>query len=683
MPGSLWARLGCRELRPIEDGRCYLPTKRTSSIRLFGGSAGKVSRVVFASHEEGFLSRNGRGAVRARKGNGRAVSSVPQSDQFVPPCMARVSLMYRAIFDSFLEQAKASRNRGNLEETASWCSVAAYVASRKGWSGSLASRELEQILLSLAPCIEIPRAPTSRTGKTRWLHVFNEAYGTLGHTNLCRRWIQMDPEVLHDVIVTDQRYGDPQRLVESARGSGGRATILDASRSILERAKALRADAFENADVVVLHAHPEDVISTIAFGVPGGPPVLFANHADHLFWVGVSVADLVLDIRKSGHGWTRGNRGTERAIILPLPLPQTDSAAPSAEEKRKLRRQLGLPEDRTLLLTVGSANKYNPIRDLDFVETAKEILRQCPSACLVAVGPENTGRWKDLSQATGGRVLPVGRQLDSRLYCRAADLYLEGFPAGSLTALLEAAELGLACVRAPSSCAPPFSSDSPGLDLVPQPGSLEDYVREAVALAGDPEGRAELGQNLQQSIRQSHCGDNWRKQLAEVRRRIPTAHFVYPDFEPVPVNAASRDWLGEYLHSGEKVNRRTIATYAFIEAWQRDTGEPRMDASLWELLGRIQDGASQTESKAPLRVWDRVDLWWLNFKIRRSGMRCRLLMNAALAFKTGNRSVARRLTYECVWRQFTCCLDFDWIKMATKAHLGPGWLASLRRLRGR
>src|SRR5207253_10705538 len=52
--------------------------------------------------------------------------------------------------------------------------------------------------------------------------------------------------------------------------------------------------------------------------------------------------------------------------------------------------------------------------------------------------------------------------LDSSIFCEAADVYLEGFPAGSLTALLEAGEAGLACVRAPAQVIPPFSSDGAG-----------------------------------------------------------------------------------------------------------------------------------------------------------------------------------------------------------------------------
>ena len=47
-----------------------------------------------------------------------------------------------------------------------------------------------------------------------------------------------------------------------------------------------------------------EVIATVAFGVPVRSPVMLLNHADQGFWVGCAVADLVLDMRSTGHLWT-------------------------------------------------------------------------------------------------------------------------------------------------------------------------------------------------------------------------------------------------------------------------------------------------------------------------------------------------------------------------------------------
>ena len=128
--------------------------------------------------------------------------------------------------------------------------------------------------------------------------------------------------------------------------------------------------------------------------------------------------------------------------------------------------------------------------------------------------------------------------------CQAADVYLGGpFPAGSLTALLEAGETGLACVRAPHVCIPPYASDGVGLDELEQPVDVEAYARTAAGLAHDASARAELGMKLQQTIRSHHCGELWLARLREVKRLIPETHAVYPDFRPTPVEPHRRDWL--------------------------------------------------------------------------------------------------------------------------------------------
>ena len=48
----------------------------------------------------------------------------------------------------------------------------------------------------------------------------------------------------------------------------------------------------------------------LAFADESGlPPVLFLNHADHLFWLGTSVADLVLNLRDAATDISIARRG--------------------------------------------------------------------------------------------------------------------------------------------------------------------------------------------------------------------------------------------------------------------------------------------------------------------------------------------------------------------------------------
>ena len=57
------------------------------------------------------------------------------------------------------------------------------------------------------------------------------------------------------------------------------------------------------SDLVVLHVHNNDVVPFLALAGMGRrrPPVVFVDHADHLFWLGARFADLIVNTRLSGH----------------------------------------------------------------------------------------------------------------------------------------------------------------------------------------------------------------------------------------------------------------------------------------------------------------------------------------------------------------------------------------------
>jgi hypothetical protein len=598
---------------------------------------------------------------------------------------SHVSQLNRILFNACVRQARACGDAGNFEEVLQWCSVAAWSASGQGWFGEVSSRDIEQELIRAAQQLPVPKVTPPSRKRPRWLHVFTEAYATLGHTNLCRRWIQFDSDVTHDVILLAQIGEGPANLEAAAKQSGGRCVVLDPTTSLLQRAAELRNYAWENADVVLLHTHPDEVLGVVAFGIPGGPVVVVVNHADHVFWLGCAVADQVLEIRRSGHLWTKQLRGVARSTILPIPLAQNEPRSPAAVsgpgERETLRRSLGIPDSAVMLLTVGSAAKFEPGAGMDFIATAKEILRECDNAYLVAVGPEDEGCWREAKQATNGRMMPLGYQQDSTLFCRSADLYLEGFPLGSLTALLEAGQVGLMCVRAPSPL--PFCSDSGSLDSVPQAADLKDYVVRAVALIKNAAARIVGGKQLRQAIEMQHCGAGWLARLREIRSLLPTTHQVHLDFQPASAPAALQHWFLKYMFRRSSApDPVQVATRVFIESWSRVNSQPQLDAQLWGELQASQ-AAGNHEARAQSVVKGRsewMDLQRLNRKIATQGIRNRFLARARVALSCGQRRQARRAVYQCLWASPTSCWDLRWLKQFARTHLSPRLIARLQAL---
>jgi hypothetical protein len=106
---------------------------------------------------------------------------------------------------------------------------------------------------------------------------------------------------------------------------------------------------------------------------------------------------------------------------------------------------------------------------------------------------------------------------DASRYQKAADVYIEGFPFGSQTALLEAALAGVVPVRA---YAPPLdllvSGDEILDDLVPTPSSEAEYIRLVLSLALETPTRERFSQQLRERAIQCHTGSGWRKRLEKV-----------------------------------------------------------------------------------------------------------------------------------------------------------------------
>jgi hypothetical protein len=500
----------------------------------------------------------------------------------------------RAVFAWGVRQARACSRHGNLEDTLGWSLLAAKSAVHHGF-GWLASRELETLLLEAALALPRPRhadAP-GRGGPTRWLHVMDKAYLGGGHTSLVLRWLQFDSASnRHSVVLLSQPDQVHPLLVETVQDSGASLETLPPDAPLAERAARLRHLAWTRADRVVLHVHPYSVVPAAALGVEGGPPVMLLNHLSQKFWVGGSVADLVLNLRDSAQEWSRAYRGISRNAILPIPISaQGEGCADSvpAEARRVARHSLGLPLDSTVLLTIGHHYKYQSLPGIDFLEAAAGILRACPRAYVMAVGPHEDSRWAAVREATGGRVRAVGHQRDLAPFRLSADIYVEGFPVGSPTALLEAGLSGIPCIRAPRCVPHPFSADGVALGGVRVPVDIADYVRTAVGLAESQSRRLIEGSALATAIRAHHASGSWRGYLHDAEGALPERHRIYPlrGVAPLPVHIRAFSVALSTLGHAEDTLGFTIEAARTLNLRARmDLPLARALASQWLFRGR-------------------------------------------------------------------------------------------------
>lgn len=307
------------------------------------------------------------------------------------------------------------------------------------------SPEIENMLLECAS--KIPEENWSfksqKDEKRKVLHVLSEGYSTGGHTRLAKNWIKSDTDSIHSLVTTWQLRSTPGWLINEVKNSGGWVTSLEnVSDKLYERAKNLRKIAYEWADVVVLHMHMMDPIPVIAFGVKGGPPVIYMNHGDHLFWLGASIADLVADLRPSGQKLTLTRRSCKNSCILPIPLETK-----KVYNKKEIREKYKVDENELVILTIASNYKFRSINNHNYIEIVENIVSKVDNCKVYIIGPDDIGKWHEANIETGGKIKALGVVTEIDEFYQMADIYLDCFMMGSMTSLLDASKYGLSVIK--------------------------------------------------------------------------------------------------------------------------------------------------------------------------------------------------------------------------------------------
>lgn len=380
----------------------------------------------------------------------------------------------------------------------------------------------------------LPRTP----GRRHLLHVATEVAAIGGHTRTIRHWAELDRGSVHSLALTKQKYCEiPDWLRQAITTSGGRVVVLPPDAPILTRAAQLRAVAAD-ADLVVSHHFTEDVVPVAAFAAPGGPPVGVINQSDHVFWLGPSVADTVINLRPIGQTVTELRRAARHNTLLPIPIEEL----PPSLDRATARRQLGIRTDRVVLLSVGRANKYVPSATHNFFASVAALLAGHPTAEMFLVGVSREQANPYLDPSTADRFHCVGAVENPSAYRAAADVYLEGFPFGSQTAMLEAGQAGLPPVPAFAPNSQLLATQDEAFDGVVSVADSEPAYRAAVGeLIRSADRRRALGGECARRVRDLHIGDGWLARLHQLYEATARLTHTPASISPTPFRADPDD----------------------------------------------------------------------------------------------------------------------------------------------
>lgn len=499
----------------------------------------------------------------------------------------------RLRFDALVELGEIAHAKGQSLAAAVYCQIAANYA----WNnhcGMFASGRLERLLrqvgLGLSGEVWSQRAQ-SRDGrdirftKRRVLHVMSEAYATGGHTRMVARWLNSETAATHAVVLTRQSVCAANSILVRLGVADPHVLTVVGHNSLLERANSLRRCA-SSYDVVILHVHPDDVVPVLAFADPRAhPPVLLVNHADHVFWVGVSIATMILSLRESGQELAISRRGAHRDRCSVITRPLDPSSRKCSRREAKVR--LGLDPDRVVLTSIAAGSKYAPIEGIGLVDLVEPILDAHPEATLVVAGLAPDVLWLT-SRATRNRnLLALGEVADPSTAHLAADIYLDSYPFSSLTSLLESGSLGnpIVTYRGRPSTTAVLGADSPGLDgIMLTPTTPDEFATSVGALISDARRRSDLGEDTRVAIETTHDRHKWNEDLRQIYRDA----LELSDAPVLPGDSAADEDLDQLVLS---IQRQTGYSDGLDASFEQYLGLFPWPLRLRIALARVRSGA--------------------------------------------------------------------------------------------
>lgn len=415
-------------------------------------------------------------------------------------------------------------NRLNSErEVVKQFNIAAYALAYATFRGTgyYYSKDLESFYVGIAQALNIDNYDVPYE-KNSFLHVMTEAYLTGGHTRVVERWINLsDKNQKHSVVLTNNIGIYPELLQENVKARNGEFFLLN-NTNFLGKALDLRKLGLQY-EYIVLHTHMYDPIATMAFGTEKFTrPVIFYNHADHMFWIGKSIADIVAEI-KAVNIISKSRKSLDNTFKLGVP---TDNRTITLKNKNEARKLLGIPNDKKILLSIGSANKFDPILGDSIVPFLKKVFDSREDVICYLMGPSPANEyWKNVNQETNGRIIPLG-QIDYNKeyfdYIAAADLIIDAYPMGGGTAITDCVMSGKTIL----SIANVFGQ----LDYIATSQSTcnngEEFVEKVIKVLDDEKYAKELSIELRKLFEEECSEQNWLKKLNELIEKTPKVHSV-------------------------------------------------------------------------------------------------------------------------------------------------------------
>ena len=374
--------------------------------------------------------------------------------------------------------------------------------------------------------------------KRNVLHVFTHIASVGGHTRIVKNWFQLDHKnTCHHILLLNQKEEIPSFINDLLSQE---IIQLPPEESRLRKAyilrHILRNNRFQN---VILHTHPHDTVPIVALANDVSCSVALFNHADHLFGLGTSVIDVMLDFRSFSYQVSIERRMAQQSLVLPMPIEIKKAVV----SKTEARVALEIPEEEVVLVTINTENKFRPTQKHNFYRTAKKLLAKHPQAHIYMIGVSEADFYKHGNTQKIERLHTLGRIENPIHYFVAADIYLEGFPIGSGMASIEFGLQAICSVPqyAPSSLLLSMSSYDCLNDVMDICKNEKEYLSYISGLIDSPQQRSQLGKDIQTRLYAQHLPAAWQNYLRKAYHTLDNKKHLSKKIAPTSPQKTSED----------------------------------------------------------------------------------------------------------------------------------------------
>ena len=349
--------------------------------------------------------------------------------------------MNRKKIDVYLHQTLINLSKelylsGDYEIAVDLISKLAYIEARN-YIGYLSSVQMEKTLVNIAskifPCA-IYKKKNNLLRKV--LHIATELYTIGGHTKVLLDWSKNDSNSISEIILTNQIQ--PFQITEDI-------PVFKLSNSTaIDKASELRQHLENNYyDVYVLHQHMEDVVPTLALWDTKkelNNLILFYNHANFRFSLGNIVTHKRVNICHGDVVISRKYRYSIEDVVLNFVLGDKMPQPLIGSDLRSIKTQLEILDYEVVFFSIGSAYKYTPFREQNFLAEWNSFLLRNNQYVMIIVGCNQLDFDKNCPNTTKApNLILKGNVKNPTKYYQIADYIVDIYPLqtglGTLTGL--------------------------------------------------------------------------------------------------------------------------------------------------------------------------------------------------------------------------------------------------------